>query len=52
MARLVAQMLLALIVIGLVTGIAAIMLLFLGQDWEDALFWIFAAVMIAPACWS
>jgi NADH:ubiquinone oxidoreductase subunit 6 (subunit J) len=33
-------------VLGIVTGIAAIMLVFLGQDWEDALFWIFAAVMI------
>ena len=27
-------------------GIAAIMLLFLGQDWDDALFWILAALMI------
>jgi len=37
---------LGLMVLGLVTGIAAIMLVFLGQDWADALFWIFAAVMI------
>ena len=35
--------------LGIVTGIAAIMLLFLGQDWGDALFWIFAAVMIGSA---
>ena len=28
------------------SAIAAVMLIFLGQDWEDALFWIFAAVMI------
>jgi len=37
---------LALLVLGMVTGVAAIMLLFLGQDWADALFWIFAAVLI------
>src|SRR5512146_1916741 len=34
---------------GAVTGIAAIMLIFLGQDWQDALFWILAAVMIGAA---
>jgi NADH-quinone oxidoreductase subunit J len=45
-AKLIAQVLIALIVLGMVTGIAAIMLLFLGQDWEDALFWILSAVMI------
>ena len=38
--------LLALLLMGLVLGIAAAMLIFLGQDWEDALFWIFAAVML------
>jgi NADH:ubiquinone oxidoreductase subunit 6 (subunit J) len=37
---------LGLAVLGVVTGIAAVMLVFLGQDWADALFWIFAAVMI------
>jgi NADH:ubiquinone oxidoreductase subunit 6 (subunit J) len=36
-------------VLGIVTGIAAVMILFLGQDWADALFWIFAAVMIGSA---
>ena len=46
MARLVAQVLIALIVIGMVMSVATIMLLFLGQDWEDALFWILASVMI------
>ena len=46
MARLVAQVLIALIVISLVMGVATIMLLFLGQDWEDALFWILASIMI------
>ena len=41
--------LLAVTLLGIVTGIAVIMLLFLGQDWGDALFWIFAAVMIGSA---
>src|SRR6476660_3112040 len=41
--------LLAVTLLGVVTGIAAIMLIFLGQDWADALFWIFAAVMIGSA---
>jgi NADH-quinone oxidoreductase subunit J len=45
-ARLVAQVLIALIVISLVMGVATIMLLFLGQDWEDALFWILASIMV------
>ena len=49
MAKLIAQVLIALIVLGMVTGVAAIMLLFLGQDWEDALFWILSAVMIIAA---
>jgi len=38
--------LLAVTLLGIVTGIAVIMLLFLGQDWGYALFWLFAAVMI------
>ncbi len=38
--------LLALAVMGGVLGIAALMLVAFGQDWEDALFWILAAVMI------
>ena len=37
---------LALAVIGLVVGVAGIMLVFLGQDWADALFWLLAAVML------
>ena len=49
MAKLIAQVLIALIVLGMITGVAAIMLLFLGQDWEDALFWILSAVMIIAA---
>ncbi len=38
--------LLTLVVVGTVTGIAGIMVLFLGQDWTDALFFIFGAVML------
>ncbi|HEV7605343.1 MAG: NADH-quinone oxidoreductase subunit [Chloroflexota bacterium] len=49
MLRRLIPILLGLIVLGTVTGIAALMLLFLGQDWADALFWIFAAVMIGSA---
>ena len=41
--------LLAVTLLGVVTGIAVIMLIFLGQSWGDALFWIFAAVMIGSA---
>jgi NADH-quinone oxidoreductase subunit J len=40
---------LGLAVLGLVTGVAALMLIFGGQDWTDALLWIFAAVMIGAA---
>jgi NADH-quinone oxidoreductase subunit J len=40
---------LALMILGIVTGIAALMIVFLGQDWADALFWLFAAVMIGSA---
>src|SRR3954464_479959 len=36
-------------VLGIVTGIAAIMIVFLGQDWGDSLFWLFASVMIGSA---
>jgi NADH-quinone oxidoreductase subunit J len=36
-------------ILGIVTAIAAVMIGFLGQDWGDALFWIFAAVMIGSA---
>jgi len=40
---------LGLALLGIVTGIAVIMLLFLGQDWGDALFWLFGAVLIGSA---
>jgi NADH-quinone oxidoreductase subunit J len=33
-------------VMGAVLGIAALMLVVLGQDWGDALLWIFAAIML------
>ena len=36
----------ALAVMGAVFGVAGLMLVFLGQDWADALFWILAAVML------
>ena len=42
----VVSVLLGLAVMGAVLGVAALMLVFLGQDWEDALFWILAAVML------
>jgi NADH-quinone oxidoreductase subunit J len=45
-ARKLVPIILALAVMGAVTGVAGIMLVLLGQDWEDALFWILAAVMI------
>ncbi len=38
--------LLGLAVMVTVLGVAALMLVVLGQDWEDALFWIFASIMI------
>jgi membrane-bound ClpP family serine protease len=41
--------LLGLMILGIVTGVAAVMIVFLGQDWADALLWIFAAVLIGSA---
>ena len=35
-----------LLIMGVVLGVATLMLVFLGQDWEDALFWILASVML------
>jgi len=46
MMRTIISALIGLAILGAVLGIAVLMLLFLGQDWEDALFWILAAVMI------
>jgi NADH:ubiquinone oxidoreductase subunit 6 (subunit J) len=45
----IGSILLALVVMGAVLGIAALMIVALGQDWGDALFWILAAVMIGAA---
>jgi len=41
--------LLALAVLGAVTGVAVVMLVFLGQDWDDVLLWLLAAVMLGAA---
>ena len=49
MLRRLIPIVLALAVLGIVTGIAALMIVALGQDWSDALFWLFAAVMIGAA---
>jgi NADH-quinone oxidoreductase subunit J len=49
MMRTLIGIVLGLAVLGFVTGIAAIMLIFLHQDWADALLWIFAALMIGAA---
>ncbi len=40
------QIILALLLMGVVFGVAALMLVALHQDWEDVLLWILAAVMI------
>src|SRR5690348_9116453 len=49
MTRMLLGIVLGLAVLGFVTGVAAIMLIFLGQDWGDALLWVFGAVMIGAA---
>jgi NADH:ubiquinone oxidoreductase subunit 6 (subunit J) len=46
MLRNLVPILVALAVMGAVLGVAVLMLVLLGQDWEDALFWILAAVML------
>ena len=40
------QIIFALLVMGAVFGVAALMLVVLHQDWEDVLLWLLAAVMI------
>ena len=42
----IVPILIALVVMGAVLGVAALMLVVLGQDWADALLWILSAVMI------
>jgi NADH-quinone oxidoreductase subunit J len=44
--RKLVPILLALMVLGFVTTIAAVMVVLLGQDWDDALLWILASIMI------
>jgi NADH:ubiquinone oxidoreductase subunit 6 (subunit J) len=39
----------ALAILGAVMGVAALMVVMLGQDWDDVLLWLFAAVMIGSA---
>ena len=46
MVRHLIPIVLGLAVLGIVTAIAAVMIVFLGQDWDDALLWIFAAIML------
>jgi len=46
MMRTLIGIVLGLAVLGFVTGIAAIMLIFLHQDWADALLWVFGFLMI------
>jgi len=41
--------LVALAILGAVMGVAALMVVLLGQDWEDVLLWLFAAVMLGSA---
>jgi NADH-quinone oxidoreductase subunit J len=48
-ARRLVPILIALAVMGAVTGVAGIMIVLLGQDWADALFWILAAVMLGAS---
>jgi NADH-quinone oxidoreductase subunit J len=49
MLRTLVPILIAAALLGLVTGIAALMIVLLGQDWEDALLWLLSAVMIGSA---
>ena len=49
MLRKLVPILIAAAILGMVTGIAALMIVLLGQDWEDALLWLLSAVMIGSA---
>lgn len=46
MIRKLVPIVVALAIMGAVFSVAALMLVVFGQDWEDALFWILAAIMI------
>jgi NADH:ubiquinone oxidoreductase subunit 6 (subunit J) len=47
--RALVPILVAFAIMGAVAGVAAFMLIVLGQDWPDVLLWLFAAVMIGSA---
>jgi NADH:ubiquinone oxidoreductase subunit 6 (subunit J) len=49
MLRTLVPILIAMAILGVVTGIALLMIVLLGQDWEDALLWILSAVMLGSA---
>src|SRR5688500_14933989 len=49
MIRTLLSIVLALAILGAVATVAALMIVLLGQDWEDALLWLLAAVMIGSA---
>ena len=49
MVRTLLFIVLALAILGAVATVAALMIVLLGQDWEDALLWILSAVMIGSA---
>jgi NADH-quinone oxidoreductase subunit J len=49
MLRVLVPILVAMAILGVVTGIAIVMVVLLGQAWEDALLWILSAVMIGSA---
>ena len=46
MTRHLPAILAAFLIMGAVVSVAALMIVFLGQDWDDALFWILAAVLV------
>jgi NADH:ubiquinone oxidoreductase subunit 6 (subunit J) len=49
MLRKLVPVVIALAILGAVMGVAALMVVVLQQDWEDALLWLFSAVMIGAA---
>ncbi len=49
MLRKLVPVVIALAILGAVMSVAALMVVVLGQDWEDALLWLMAAVMIGSA---
>ena len=49
MLRTLVPVVIALAILGAVMGVAALMVVLLGQDWEDVLLWLLAAVMLGSA---